>query len=182
MKRISEDPSFKPGRVNLEGIGMSIDLPENHFFKLELCKEVIKRVREIRIEYGYVGCMIPEKDFHLLGYMSQVSNKSPLNEIGYFILIQKGLGDKHYTAVLGHEEGHFVEETGSKSKFYELLNINDLGHTEQDFAMLCEFWALHKRGFDITRPCAEDNFRVPLKIEDEIRADLVNRLHLKRTA
>ena len=55
MKYISKDRSFQTGEISNfnELFGISLILPENHYYKLELCKDVNKRSRQLDKEYEF---------------------------------------------------------------------------------------------------------------------------------
>jgi hypothetical protein len=105
-----------------------------------------------------------------------------VDEKGYYLIIKKGMDILNHIETIGHENGHFLELLNSKHLIYRLLNSEDLGYIEEDFACLCGFWALHRAGFDITSLYPKDYQGNLLQRENGVKLKLIDVIKFNKTA
>jgi hypothetical protein len=152
MTCLNEDISVQTGRVSLLELGINIILPKEHYHIREFCEDVNKGIERVCKNFGINALLSKKKD--ILGWSGLINcnvlqNRKNKTVMIHYQIIKKGLNLLNYVSTIAHEDGHFLEDINAQNKIYYLLGVENLGYHNEEFAYLCELWALHKKGIDI---------------------------------
>ena len=150
MKLLHKDTSFETGNIEIPALGISVDLLDNQFYRQEIVPDVVARENEITIEYGGIPCLEADETINLLGYSGVITQTLDNSEYsGYYQLIKAGQDPVNLLINIAHENGHFLFNTNNQDLIYRKLSVENQTHDTEEFAILCQWFGLHRQGYDI---------------------------------
>ena len=158
MRRLYEDTSFETGNIEIPALGISVDLLDNQFYKQEIVPDVVARENEISIEYGGIPYLEADETINQLGFSGVLTQTIDNSEyIGYYQLIKAGQDPVNLLLNIAHENGHFLFNTDNQDLIYRQLGVENQTHDTEEFAILCQWFGIHRQGYDIASMYPEDS-------------------------